>query len=221
MLFNVWMQTYKSTYRHLAAEKIKQIKNNNYDNIMHKRHHYILKQIKCILDKHNLSIVKADKGKSIAIIHNDSLHAKVLNFIQLNHMIPLNKDPTDKFQKQIQQAVNSSKAIVHKSQHKFTIQMNPKAPRPNALIKTHKVDKPIRPVINGIGTPSYKLARFLNRQLNQLIQLPYTFALRNSLEIAQELANIEIDTCHQMTTFDVKDLYVNLPVHDLIQATQF
>jgi hypothetical protein len=40
--------------------------------------------------------------------------------------------------------------------------MKPNAPELHALIKTHKIDKPIWPVINCIKAPSYKLARFLN-----------------------------------------------------------
>jgi hypothetical protein len=45
---------------------------------------------------------------------------------------------------------------------KYMTQMKPQAPCLNALIKTHKVDKPIRLVINNIHAPSYKLAKFLN-----------------------------------------------------------
>jgi hypothetical protein len=59
--------------------------------------------------------------------------------------------------------------------------MKPQAPYLNALIKTYKVDKPIRPVINNKHAPSYKLAEFLNRQLNQMINLPYTYAPKNTL----------------------------------------
>lgn len=47
-------------------------------------------------------------------------------------------------------------------------------PKSNALLKTHKECKPIRPVINNIQAPPYKLAKYFNKELNQLIQLPYT-----------------------------------------------
>ena len=45
------------------------------------------------------------------------------------------------------------------------MQMKPMAPKLNALIKTHKEDKPIRPVINNIQAPSYKLTKYLNKKL--------------------------------------------------------
>jgi hypothetical protein len=38
------------------------------------------------------------------------------------------------------------------------------APELNALNKTHKEDKPIRPVNNNIQAPSYTLAKYLNKK---------------------------------------------------------
>jgi len=55
------------------------------------------------------------------------------------------------------------------------IQIKPIEPKLGALIKTYKEDKPIRPVINNIQAPSYKLAKHLNKKLSQLIRLPYTY----------------------------------------------
>jgi hypothetical protein len=67
------------------------------------------------------------------------------------------------------------KTIVDKNQHKHLIQIKPLATKLNALIKTHKEDKPIWPVIGYImQAPSYKLAKHLIKKLNQLIDLPYT-----------------------------------------------
>jgi hypothetical protein len=49
--------------------------------------------------------------------------------------------------------------------------MQPMAPQLNAMIKIHKEDKPIRSVINNIWALSYKLAKDINKKLNQIIQL--------------------------------------------------
>jgi hypothetical protein len=65
--------------------------------------------------------------------------------------------------------------------------MKSTAPKLEALIKTQKPNNPIRPVINNIGAPSYKLARFLNNRLHDLINLPYIYAVRYSTELAHEL----------------------------------
>jgi len=78
----------------------------------------------------------------------------------------ISKDPTESFQKQIKETIHKCNAIIDKNQQKYLLQMKPMAPKLNALIKTHKEDKPIRPVINNIQAPSYKLAKYLGKKLN-------------------------------------------------------
>jgi len=69
-------------------------------------------------------------------------------FKQENQIVQLSTDPTESFQEQIQQ--------------KHLIQIKPMAPKLNALIKTQKEYKPIRPATNNIQAPYYKLAKYLN-----------------------------------------------------------
>ena len=80
----------------------------------------------------------------------------------------------------------------------------------------HKKDKPIRPIISNIQTPSYQHAKYLNKKINQLIKLPYTYATRNSKEVVQDLNNIQINNQHKITTLDIRDLYVHLPTQNII-----
>jgi thermostable 8-oxoguanine DNA glycosylase len=86
-----------------------------------------------------------------------------MTFIQENQITPLNKVPTNLFQKQIQQALQKCSTLVEKNKHKYLMNIKPAAPRLNAYIKTHKQDEPIRPVVNNIQAPSYKSAKFLNK----------------------------------------------------------
>jgi hypothetical protein len=89
----------------------------------------------------------------------------------------------------------------------------------NALIKTHKIDNPIRPIINSIKAPSYKLSRHLNKPLNNLIALLYTYATKNS-DLALELIKLHIAEHHRLITFNIKYLYVNLPIQAIINDTK-
>jgi histidinol dehydrogenase len=72
-------------------------------NILHKRQQYSLNQLKKILKNNNLTTVKTNKTKGIVIIDKEKLKMKVNNFITENHMQLLNKDPTETYQKQINQ----------------------------------------------------------------------------------------------------------------------
>ena len=96
------------------------------------------------------------------------------------------------------------------------IQIKPIAPKLNAFIKTHKEDKPIRPVINNIKAPSYtNLLNILIKKLNKLINLPYTYVTKKFKEVAQELCNIQINDQHKITTLETKDLNLHLYLHKI------
>jgi hypothetical protein len=81
------------------------------------------------------------------MVKTHEVKQKIDTFIQENQIMPWNKDPTDSFQKHIQQIMHRCNTI-HKNQHIYLVRIKPMAPKLNALIKTHKEDKPIRPEIN-------------------------------------------------------------------------
>jgi hypothetical protein len=54
-------------------------------------------------------------------------------------------------------------------------------------------------------------------ELTELIKLPYTYNVQNSLELAQNIAKINTNMAHKITTYDIKDLYVNFPIEEVIR----
>ena len=142
-------------------------------------------------------------------------------FIQENGTTHLNKDSTDFYQKQMQQALQKCDSLIEKGKNRYLMNIIPTAPKLNAYIKTHKEDQPIRPVINNMQAPSYKAAKFLNRKLQNLIFLPNTHTIKNSLELEIELNNIQINENNRIITLDIKDLYVNLPTKNILRITAF
>jgi hypothetical protein len=119
----------QSTIHHLTKKKRKQIASSNRYNTEHKHHQYHIKQIFKNSEQYQLSIVKADKGNAMVIIPTTLLHQKIHTFLQKNHMQHLPKDPTDMYQKQLQQATQHC-LIIDKSHHRFVTQMKPHSPPP-------------------------------------------------------------------------------------------
>jgi len=58
---------------------------------------------------------KADKGRTMVIIHKETLKQKIYTFIQENQIIPLDKDLTYSFQKHIQQTIHKCNTIKEKT----------------------------------------------------------------------------------------------------------
>jgi hypothetical protein len=88
------------------------------------------------------------------------------------------------------------------------------------ISKHIKREPPLRPVINSIQAPSYKLAKYLNKKLQGKRNLPNNYNTRNSKEVALELLNTQIKDYHRNVSLDIKDLYVNIPIEDILQITK-
>jgi len=129
----------------------------------------------------------------MVIIYKDVLKQKNSTFLQENQITALDKDPTDYFQKHMQQIIHKCNITKDKNQYKHLLQIKPTAPKLNAIMKIQKDNNPIGLEINNIQAPAYKLARYLNKRLNELIEIPYMCATKNLKEVAQDLTNIQIN----------------------------
>jgi len=65
----------------------------------------------------------------------------------------------------------------------------PSTPTLKAQLKFHKIDIPIRLVINNRTAPSYNLAKHLTKILNQYITLNNNYNAINSTSLALDLSN--------------------------------
>jgi len=97
---------------------------------------------------------------------------------------------------------------------------NPSPPTLNALLKSHIPNIPIRSVINNRDAPAYKTAKKLNTILNNHLQLDNEHVTINSNTLTNELINLKINNKQRFLTFDVKDLYFNIPIRETIDITR-
>jgi hypothetical protein len=165
-------------------------------------------------------VIRGDKGKSMGIIEKDNLRQKVQEFITNNNFTEMATDPTNKFQKILRESHNQYNHVIHKSSIKTLTTHKPTAPRLQAKIKTHKDHYPIRPVVNSINAPSHNTAKLLKRKLTELLQLAITYNIPNSIQLAKYVVELKTDTYHKRVTFDIKDLFTNIPIRETIQTAK-
>jgi tRNA U34 5-methylaminomethyl-2-thiouridine-forming methyltransferase MnmC len=130
--------------------------------------------------------MRADKNKAIVIIEREALNQKIEKFIQDNNIVQIAKDPTQTYQSQIQQLLQTSNLISVKEKRKCLINRKPAAAKLNAPIKIHKEGTLIRPVINSMQAPSYKFAKHFIKKLKNLLNLPHQYSAKVSKEVAGE-----------------------------------
>jgi hypothetical protein len=165
-------------------------------------------------------IARADKGKTIIIINTDEYTKKVESFLTENDFHTLQNNPTNKDQKLLHKILQQCNLLIDKKQIKFLMQKNPLPPTLKAQIKLHKPGHPIRPVINNIKAPSYKIAKHLTNILNRHLHLENQYNVKDSITLAENLTKITINENHKIVTYDIKDLYVNIPIQETLKITE-
>ena len=150
-------------------------------------------------------MAKEDKSKAVVMINKTDLQEKVIHFLQNNNIQQIKKDPTDKYQKQIHKVMQQCELITNKETHKYLTNIQPCAPKLNALIKTHKENMPIGTVVNNTQAPSHKITKLLNTRLKNMEIIPNIYNIKNSLEVAEEISKIHINQYMKLITLDIKD----------------
>jgi hypothetical protein len=89
-------------------------------------------------------------------------------------------------------------------------------PDVHATIKLHKQNTPIRPIINWKHAFAYELAKYLKQILYNHLHLPYVYNIRHSVHLITDLQNIEISDNIRMCSFNIKNMYINIPKLDNI-----
>ena len=97
--------------------------------------------------------------------------------------------------------------------------LSPLGSRPGIMYGLAKVHETVtddllsfRPILSAIGTPTYKLAKFLVPILEPLTTNEYT--IKDSFTFAEELPSF--DSKLVMTSFDIESLFTNIPMQETI-----
>jgi hypothetical protein len=70
--------------------------------------------------------------------------------------------------------------------------MNPTAPKLKGLTKLHKESRPIRPPVNCIQSPSYRIAKIAAKFLKENCQFEPVYSIRNNLKLIEKLDKLEV-----------------------------
>ncbi|XP_055588822.1 uncharacterized protein LOC129741142 [Uranotaenia lowii] len=129
--------------------------------------------------------------------------------------VPLTENPTDKTLSRINGMVKewyTNKHIDKRTRDKILL-FNCPPPRIYGLPKTHKGNRPLRPVVSTVGSAPYRLAQFLANILQKLVGKT-EYHVRSSFDFAEEISKIQIPEGYVLFSLDVVSLYTNIPVQD-------
>ena len=122
---------------------------------------------------------------------------------------------TTTFQKELKLTLKRCTTIISpETNWKFT-NLNPKTPHLKGLLKVHKTNMPIRPVVDYSPAPAYKIPKKLTDILKTYIPLTYTFNVRNSAQLIKDISEIPYTPDLQLVFLDISDMYSNVPTSEV------
>src|SRR5688572_9712254 len=88
----------------------------------------------------------------------------------------------------------------------------PTVPCLYCLPKIHKPGKTMRPIVSTIGPPTYKLAKWLSREFNNLTVKQSSFPVKNFREFISRVQNIKLNDGEVLISFDVSSLFPSVSI---------
>lgn len=193
-----------------------EIKNRKHFTKVCQSEHNTLRAINDKLATHNAIMVKADKGNTVVIMNQENYVEKVLDFFTNNNITPIQINPTNRYNAKVKLALKNCNTILSDREKKACIAMNPRTPTLRAQPKIHKDSIPIRPIVNCIDSPTYKLSKKLNTLLTKLYTYNKKYTVKNSRILANAIKDIKIPQSGKFISFDITNLYTNIPVAETI-----
>jgi len=71
-----------------------------------------------------------------------------------------------------------------------------------------------------VKAPTYKISKHLVKLTNKHITLNNQYNVRNSTSLAADLVKLNLSKDHQLLTYDVRDLYINIPIEETLKITK-
>ena len=101
------------------------------------------------------------------------------------------------------------KKVVDKTTYKRLLPSGSVPGKLYGLAKVHKVDCPLRPVNCMIGTPEYKMAKFVDDVIKP--HVPNEYTVNSTDQFIEKLRNLSCTETDICVSFDVKSLFTNVP----------
>ena len=126
----------------------------------------------------------------------------------------LNTDPTNAVNLNFSKELRS--IVKDKTLQKKLVVFCPKLPHMYGLIKTHKPNNPIRPIVSSIGSAVYNLAKYLVKVLQPMVGSVSNSHVKNSHDLVLQLKDLNVNYEYILISFDVESLFTKVPVNDFI-----
>ncbi|CAH8465403.1 unnamed protein product, partial [Dicrocoelium dendriticum] len=167
----------------------------------------------------SIVLTKADKGKTLVVMNKSEYLEKMGQHLETGpYRVVVDKTVASVMNKSKTEVGNYLRTVKDDLGAGKWYSLYPKStlpPRVYGLPKVHKPEVPVRPIVDGIGSPTHELARYFARLLQPLTGRTSAF-VKNSYDFAQKIASLKIESDDLMVSFDVTSLFTNVPKEEAL-----
>ena len=165
----------------------------------------------------NLHITKADKSNALVILDKQEYNEKMYLLLNdVNTYGLLNSNPLNRVIANYNEKIKG----IFKDNQVLLKQFLNRAPSLSylyGLVKTHKPNNPIRPIISSVGSVTYRLSKWLVKLLSPFVGSISSSNIKHNVDLVEKLNNLNINYPFKMISFDVVSLFTKVPVDDLLE----
>ena len=176
-----------------------------------------LKVYKKLKNDDNLHITKADKSNAMVILDKQEYIDKMYLLLgDVNTYELLISNPLER----VIAKYNKKVKTIFRDNQDLLKQFTTRAPSLSylyGLIKTHKPNNPVRPIISSVGSVTYKLSKWLVKILSPFVGTISSSNIKHNVDLVEKLNNLDINYPFKMVSFDVVSLFTKVPVDDLLE----
>ena len=167
----------------------------------------------------DIVVTMADKNAGMILINRKDYIEKTETFFLNNQYIEIKRNPTKTFHDKTKKIIKKHSEFFKENNYNsyFMLPMNPRTPLLYSLIKLHKINKPIRPIISSCDSSTYKLSKFILNFFKDKIQFKPTYTINNRSDLIDSIRQTKLPKTFTLVSFDIENLYSNIPIAETLQ----
>ncbi|XP_023223630.1 uncharacterized protein LOC111624892 [Centruroides sculpturatus] len=191
----------KEYYRWMATLKIKNSKETSEITDLRDKLRRTVRWMKL----NNITLVRADKNKSMVLMKRDTYERGLQEYLTLTHCDKADEGFIDKLHSRVKRFAGSG--LAKRLALGNLVVDSPDVPKLFAFAKTHKPGQQLRPVVDKARAPTQKLEKAVHTILAPQLE-GYQYSIASPVELLTQLK--EITSYQYVTVLDFRSLYPSI-----------
>jgi hypothetical protein len=160
----------------------------------------------------DIQVLPADKGRMTVVMDKVEYIERVNNILkdETRYKV-LKRDPTASIERLMNKKLKTLESALGRNLYLHLRSTDGITPECYGLVKVHKDNYPLRPIVSYVDAPTYNLAKWIAGIL-KVFEAKSERQLKNSYQFVEEIRTLELPDDHTIVSFDVVNMFPSIPL---------